>query len=179
MVTSGPTRDQPEPIASHSANSAQTQQTPTVNDNIPLWVWLMPVPLLFVAILKLPYGYYTFTRLVVMLSSGFIVWRLWNSRTIAQVILTALFSLTCVLFNPIIPIRLSRTEWPLIDAAAALCFSLGWLITQRPFRALMAHRQPVRAPTRNQKPWIVDAQGNVIAPKKLNANRSKQESRLN
>lgn len=161
MVTSGPTRDQPEPIAPLSEGALQLEEKLTSHHNIPLWVWLTPVPLLFAALLNLPYGYYTFVRIVVTLSAGLVAWRLWNGKTFKLNMITALFSLVCVLFNPIIPIRLDRVEWAFIDAVTALCFLSSWFVIRKPCRNFIARNEPVLTSIDKNQPQIADALGNV------------------
>jgi len=76
--------------------------------------------LLLVAVAPLPYGYYTFTRLVVCLSAIFFAYSgfvsgdksLWPWIAVA----------VALIFNPLIPVHLSKDVWMYLDVAAAAFF---------------------------------------------------------
>jgi hypothetical protein len=102
-------------------------------NQIPWWLWLIPIALLFIAIEKMPYGYYTLTRIVVCGFASFLVFVGWKVSRIWSVILGCI----AVLFNPIIPIFLSRSTWYDFDVGVAIIFGahlafmrLGWLRTK-------------------------------------------------
>ncbi len=86
---------------------------------------LAATALLLVALGTHPYGYYTFLRWAVCLSAGIVAWVAWQSR----VRLAAwAFLAVGVLFNPVIPIYMARSEWQPIDAVCAGLFALSLLI---------------------------------------------------
>jgi len=72
-----------------------------------------------IAIADLPYGYYTLMRLVVCATAIFVIVIAAKSRQMWAVRLYAIIGL---LFNPLIPIHLTKGIWQPIDflAAAAL-----------------------------------------------------------
>ncbi|NTG01681.1 hypothetical protein G6L30_16290 [Agrobacterium rhizogenes] len=74
----------------------------------------VPAALLVVAILPLPYGYYTFLRCVVTLSAVIVAWSRYKTKGSVnwEVVLMALVA---ILFNPLVPIWLSRPLWLPID----------------------------------------------------------------
>ncbi|MBP9781079.1 hypothetical protein KBC89_00295 [Candidatus Woesebacteria bacterium] len=75
--------------------------------------------LLLLAILPLPYGYYTFLRLTVFVSSLFLAYQLYvKKRLNLSIVLTGL----ALLFNPVIPVYLSREFWLPIDLVSAGIF---------------------------------------------------------
>ena len=81
-------------------------------------VLLVPALMALLAVVaKLPFDFYSALRVAVSISCGFVAissWRL-NAR------LTSLpFAMLTVLFNPLLPIRLSRTVWVAIDASTGL-----------------------------------------------------------
>ena len=77
-----------------------------------------------VGILPLPYGYYTFVRLV---ACGAFVWVALDSFQANRTAMGAICASLALLFNPIIPVHLTREIWFPIDlGAAAFLTYLGW-----------------------------------------------------
>ncbi len=85
--------------------------------------------LLLIAILPLPYGYYTFLRWATCSMAAYIAyvsyqrgakWLLWIFVPIA------------VLFNPILPIHLSKEIWQPIDFASAIIFGVSAFVLRKP-----------------------------------------------
>lgn len=97
--------------------------------SMPLLVWLAPAILLVIAVARLPYGYYTFTRIV---TCGAAIWiaivgfRENGGRSFWSV----LFALLAALFNPLIPIHLHRSIWFYLDLATAALFLLHLIIVR-------------------------------------------------
>lgn len=75
--------------------------------------------LLLIAILPLPYGYYTLLRLVVCGSGLFLAYQLYEYKLHNWSVALALLAL---LFNPFIPVYLSREIWLPIDIIGAITF---------------------------------------------------------
>ena len=75
--------------------------------------------MLLIAILPLPYGYYTLLRWVVCISAIFSVWVANESRKKFWLFLMAIIAL---LFNPIVPIHLDKGTWVVIDFIVAILF---------------------------------------------------------
>jgi hypothetical protein len=81
-------------------------------------LWLLPAIMLVVAILPLPYVYYSFLRIIICLSSGFIAYSMYSEAgNFGPWAVT--FTLIAVLFNPIFPIFLSREIWLVVDLSIA------------------------------------------------------------
>jgi hypothetical protein len=102
-------------------------------NSIPWWLWLVPIVLLFLATERMPYGYYTLTRIIVC---GFASCLVFVSREdiVVSRVWSAVFFCIAILFNPIIPIYLSRRTWYGFDVAAAIILAshlvfvrLGWM----------------------------------------------------
>ena len=74
------------------------------------------------AVLPLPYGFYTFLRLAVSVAGVFAAIELRREDNF----LWLLFGAIVLLFNPIIPIYLTREVWFPIDLIVAGCFA--WII---------------------------------------------------
>ena len=89
--------------------------------SIPQWVWIVPAILLVIAVARLPYGYYTFTRIVACGAAVLIAAVGFMDRPRAPAWST-LMVLVAVLFNPLLPIRLDRATWHYLDLGAALIF---------------------------------------------------------
>lgn len=76
----------------------------------------------FIAILKLPIGYYTFLRIVVSLSSILIIYNFIKYKNYSWVLV---FTILLFLFNPIIPIYLHKKSfWIPLDIITGLIFLL-------------------------------------------------------
>lgn len=94
------------------------------------YLWFLPAGLLLIAVLELPYGYYGFMRLCVCASSAIVAY-LWFDRTKSLTLVTVVFALTAVLYNPIIRVHLDRSVWAPINLATAAAFVVGYLNLRR------------------------------------------------
>ena len=76
--------------------------------------------MLFLAVIRLPYGYYQFLRLIITISAGLglYVIHIQSKYQFTEV----LFLIVFLLFNPIFPIHLSRSIWGPIDISVGLFF---------------------------------------------------------
>jgi hypothetical protein len=85
---------------------------------------LIVVLMLFVAVAPLPYIYYQFLRWIVCGIAVFVAVKAyqWGKEWA-----TWLFAFVAVLFNPIVPIHLTKEIWMPIDLACALLFGLSIL----------------------------------------------------
>ena len=97
--------------------------------SIPPIVWFVPALLLLIAVWRLPYGYYTFTRIVTCGASVLIAVAGTQERAVVQT-WTILLLAIAVLFNPFIPIHLNRAVWFYLDLGAATAF-LGHFVLVR------------------------------------------------
>jgi hypothetical protein len=88
--------------------------------------------LLLIATLHLPYGYYTFLRWVTCGMGGFtafIAYR-WGAKWAVW-----LFIPIAILFNPFIPIYLTREIWQPIDVVCAIIFGISAFALKKPLQA--------------------------------------------
>jgi hypothetical protein len=92
-------------------------------------IWLVPAAMLCAALLPLPYGYYQLLRLVVTGSCGLLAY--WEFRKNGLVIWLMALILVAILFNPIVPVRLDRDQWAVIDIAVALLLLAHWSLRRR------------------------------------------------
>lgn len=88
-------------------------------NQIPWWVWLIPAALLIIATARLPYGYYTFLRIVICGFSALVAFLGWTDNTTSRVWSVA-FAGMAVLFNPLVPVYLNRATWLYLDIGAAI-----------------------------------------------------------
>jgi hypothetical protein len=92
---------------------------------VPITVWIVPVILLTVAILvgingtRLPYGYFTFMRIVIFFAAGCIA--AIGFRDGKQLWATV-FILIAVLFNPFIPVEMKKDDWLIFDIITVVVF---------------------------------------------------------
>lgn len=74
--------------------------------------------LLFLALLNLPYEYYIFLRWAITIIALFITFVIWdkleNMKWMSVII--------AIIYNPIVPVYLSRNVWILIDILSGLIF---------------------------------------------------------
>ena len=75
--------------------------------------------MLLLAILPLPYGYYTLLRLIVC---GTAIYLAWFTKLINKMGWMWCMSFIAILFNPFIPIRFDRELWVLLDVVVAVVF---------------------------------------------------------
>ena len=75
--------------------------------------------MMVIAVFPLPYGYYTFLRWAVC---GVAVYIAFNAYQWGRVWATWLFGAIAILFNPFMPIYLTKEIWQPIDIVCALVF---------------------------------------------------------
>lgn len=84
------------------------------------------------AIAPLPYGYYQLLRWVIC---GVAIFTAVSAYRWGKTWATWLFGVVAALFNPIVPIHLTREIWQPIDLAAALLFGLSILFLSKPVKS--------------------------------------------
>jgi hypothetical protein len=89
---------------------------------------LITAVMLFLALAELPYGYYQLLRLVVCGVSVYIAFMAYKWQKVWGV---WLFGFIALLFNPLIPIHLSKELWQPIDAICALLFLIIALLLKK------------------------------------------------
>ncbi len=78
--------------------------------------WLVPCAMLLLALAPWPYGYYRLLRLVVCGCVGFLAYRLREQEKTSW---TVALSATAVIFNPLIPLHLTREIWAVLNVCGA------------------------------------------------------------
>ncbi len=76
--------------------------------------------LLLLAAMPLPYGYYTFLRLVVCSSAVVVAYQNFESKD--QSFWPWLWCLVAIIFNPFVPIGMSKILWAAMDIATSCLF---------------------------------------------------------
>ena len=90
---------------------------------------LVAATMLFVAIADLQYGYYQILRWVVC---GVAVYIAYMAYTWGKVWATWVFGFVAVLFNPIIPVHLTKEIWQPINVICGILFGLSPLFLKEP-----------------------------------------------
>lgn len=81
--------------------------------------------LLIVApIIAFPYGFYTFLRLAISVSAGFIIYNSYKAKSGVDEV-SIIFAIILILYNPIIPVYLTREIWTPINFITAGIFFYG------------------------------------------------------
>lgn len=93
--------------------------------------------MLFGALASWPYGYYQFLRLVVCAVAAYVTFMAYNWRISWA---TYLFGIIAVLFNPLVPIHLSRKIWQTIDVVCAALFVVIAIILKEPAQSSEGHK---------------------------------------
>ena len=99
-------------------------------DEVHAAVWLVPAGALLLALLPWPYSYYTLLRFVVCGAAAYLAYRDFEDTQRASAWVFVLGALA-VLFNPLIPVYLSREMWAPIDVGASILLVVHWLRTRR------------------------------------------------
>ncbi len=88
-------------------------------------VWLLPTTLLLLALLPFPYGFYVMLRLIVCSTSVLLTYDEYRlrGRVSGWAIVLAGIAL---LFNPLIPVHLTRDTWVPIDVATGALLIFHW-----------------------------------------------------
>jgi uncharacterized membrane protein YhfC len=84
---------------------------------------------LLIGIFSLPYGYYTFLRIIVTTCGALNVYFAFQEKKQFVLILSVLIT---ILFNPIIPIYLQKETWVALDIIAALIIVSNIFFIKRP-----------------------------------------------
>ncbi len=113
--------------------AAMTLAPASTRSSLPIALWIVPVMVLVLAVFALPYGYYTFTRIVICLACMALAYSACGPRPGAT-IWTTFFVLIAIVFNPLIPIYLKKQTWTYIDGAAAAVI-LAHLLSVRGLRS--------------------------------------------
>jgi len=90
--------------------------------------------ILIVCIAKLPYEYYQFIRLLLMVGFGILAYESKLKRNVNSMFL---YSLLAILFQPYFKITLRKENWNIID----LIIAIGLIVSIIPFNNFLKKRQ--------------------------------------
>ena len=90
---------------------------------------LIAIAMLVGALAQWPYGYYQLLRFVICGVSIYVAFIVYSWQKIWAI---WLFGFIAVLFNPLIPIHLSRELWQSIDIICAILFAVVVFILRKP-----------------------------------------------
>ena len=79
------------------------------------------IVLLVLAVLPLPYGYYTLLRLVVCFTAVFLAWFSYKQQRIRW---AWIMVFVAVVFNPVIAVHFGKELWIVIDLITAIVFGI-------------------------------------------------------
>ncbi len=98
---------------------------------------LVPIALLLIALLSLPYYYYQLMRWCICGCAAYLAYQHYKekgggfrrvTRSEANAIrFTIIFIVIAIVYNPIAPIHLSREEWVVINIITMFIFLCGWV----------------------------------------------------
>jgi hypothetical protein len=91
-------------------------------------IHFIPSGMLIAAIGRWPYGYYMLLRVVVF-AAGLLIAALIYQRMKQVTIWVGLFAIMAIVFNPIIPVHLTRGVWSILNLAAAGIFVGHWYVS--------------------------------------------------
>jgi hypothetical protein len=92
-----------------------------VNKTMLALVHFVPAGMLVAAIGRWPYGYYMLLRVVVF-AAGLLIAGFIYQRTKSFTMWLGLFILVAVVFNPILPLHLTRGVWSILNVMTAIIF---------------------------------------------------------
>ena len=98
-------------------------------------VWVAPAVLLIAALFPWPYGYYGLLRLAVFVVSAWIAYEQWRFDDAVSGWVVA-FGGVALLYNPFMPVHLTREIWSVLNIATAVLF----LTHLRALKGLIADR---------------------------------------
>ena len=93
--------------------------------------------MLLLALAPFPYGYYQLLRLVVCGVSLYVAFAAFNWQKMWAV---WVFGFVAILFNPLIPIHLSREIWQTIDIVCTALFVVIVIMLKEPVKSSEGHK---------------------------------------
>lgn len=97
----------------------ENTETPTKQIQTFVILKIIGAVLLFLALAKMPYGYYTFLRLSIMILSFVFAYEAFKNH---RALWGWAFVGIAIIFNPIIPVYFQRSTWHVIDITAGIIF---------------------------------------------------------
>lgn len=98
--------------------------------NTPVTVWYIPIAMLILALMPVPYGYYTLLKITVCFTAGFLAYIGFQQDDENKNVHIGML-LMAVLYNPLVPIYLSREIWGFLNLLSSLAFASHWYFFKR------------------------------------------------
>ena len=114
----GPVRSETRPDDERLVQSAPPVSRLVTLRHHPI-LWLVPAVLLLLALLPWPYGFYTFLRLSVCLVCSWLAYEQWKHDDAVSGWVVGL-STVALLYNPLLPVHLSREIWMVLNIGSAV-----------------------------------------------------------
>jgi hypothetical protein len=99
-----------------------SKNIPTIGNK---FIWLIPILLLLIALLPLPYAYYQFMRWVICGCAVYIAYQRHQKKEAWDKIVI-IFTAVAVLYNPIGTIHLFKEAWMVLNILTVAVFGYGW-----------------------------------------------------
>ena len=113
-----------------SSKATEERTNITVIVSVLTMMFALVAVLLLIAVAPLPYGYYTLVRLVVTACAAFTAYTALTAGDKSFWPWAAI--LVAFIFNPVIPVRLTKEIWMCLDVAGAIFFGTLSYKTSRP-----------------------------------------------
>lgn len=108
------------------------------------WIlWVGPIVMLVAALLPWPYGYYNLLRFCIFGAAAFLAYQQWTHDDAASKWVVVLAAIAA-LYNPLVPIHLTRDIWSVLNVATAAAFVGHLRSLQVTLRETSEHAQRVR-----------------------------------
>lgn len=85
------------------------------------------------ALLHMPYGYYTFLRVLTCLFAGAMGYLYFLCDDNFSKTLALIFTCVAIMFNPIVPIHMPREVWSYINIVASVLFAVNVYLIKKTF----------------------------------------------
>jgi hypothetical protein len=93
---------------------------------------IIPAGMLLFAIGRWPYGYYMLLRVVILAAALLLAGFLYQ-RAKSFTIWIGLFLVVAIVFNPIVPLHLTRAVWAILNIATAALFAGHYVVARSQF----------------------------------------------
>ncbi len=90
-------------------------------------VKLILAGLMFLGVFPLPYGYYTFLRIVAAIVFGVNAIIYFDEKKVLAIV----YGLLTILFQPLIPITMNKESWIVIDIIVAIFLLIMWWVERK------------------------------------------------
>ena len=90
-------------------------------------LWLVPISLLLVALLDMPYGYYQLLRVLIFCVSAYLAVREKGEHSEGWF---WTFAACALIYNPVVKLSLGKEIWPIVNVGTIILFSVHFWLRQ-------------------------------------------------